>query len=147
MNEITVQHSTSTGHRIVGHEGGLGKCARLHGHTYTFRVWLTGEDLDETGFVVDFGDVKRVLDEWDHRIVLWDKDEFTVAIAHKNLGLSRTFDDVSGVVRVPFNPTAENMARHLSKRMLALSDRIASAKVMVHETPKTSAVYTARREE
>ena len=66
------------------------QCSRLHGHNYTIEVELTAPGLDEVGFVKDFGalaDLKDYIDrEWDHR--------------HLN--------DL-----LPYNPTAENMARHL----------------------------------
>lgn len=44
--------SHQLGHLPVGHP-----CARLHGHNYVVRVELSATDLDEQGFVVDFGDL------------------------------------------------------------------------------------------
>jgi 6-pyruvoyltetrahydropterin/6-carboxytetrahydropterin synthase len=47
------------------------KCKRLHGHSYRVDVHVTGQPDPETGWVIDFGDIKRVvepiLDELDHR--------------------------------------------------------------------------------
>jgi len=47
------------------------KCRRLHGHSYRVDVHVAGEPDAETGWVVDFGDIKQavapVLDELDHR--------------------------------------------------------------------------------
>ena len=47
------------------------KCSRLHGHSYRIDVHVTGHPEPETGWVIDFGDIKRVveavLDELDHR--------------------------------------------------------------------------------
>jgi len=47
------------------------KCKRLHGHSYRVDVHVTGRPDPNTGWVVDFGDIKRVveavLDELDHR--------------------------------------------------------------------------------
>ena len=47
------------------------KCARLHGHGYRVDVHVRGEPDPETGWVIDFGEIKRavgvVLDELDHR--------------------------------------------------------------------------------
>ena len=47
------------------------KCGRLHGHSYRVDVHVTGRPDPETGWVVDFGDIKRiveaVLDDLDHR--------------------------------------------------------------------------------
>lgn len=54
---------------IAGHQ-----CERLHGHNYRVGVTVTGEVDPETGFVVDFGDVKQVvrplIAELDHRVLL-----------------------------------------------------------------------------
>jgi len=47
------------------------KCARLHGHSYRLDIHVTGQPNATTGWVVDFGEIKRVveavLDELDHR--------------------------------------------------------------------------------
>lgn len=37
------------------------KCARLHGHSFKFEVLLEGEVNDETGFLIDFGDVDEIV--------------------------------------------------------------------------------------
>lgn len=100
-------HDISCGHRVHGHEG---KCAHLHGHNY--RVHFTVEadaGLDALGRVLDFGVIKSALcqwleDNWDHRFLVWDQDPLLDAL----MAL-----DPDGVVAVPFNPTAENMAEHL----------------------------------
>ena len=47
------------------------KCKRLHGHSYRVDIHVTGQPDPHTGWVIDFGDIKRivgpVLDELDHR--------------------------------------------------------------------------------
>lgn len=46
------------------------KCRRLHGHTYSMRVWCSGP-LDARGFIADYAEIteaaKDVLDSLDHR--------------------------------------------------------------------------------
>src|SRR5262245_42698456 len=37
------------------------KCNRLHGHSFRFEILLAGEVNVETGFLMDFGDVDRVV--------------------------------------------------------------------------------------
>lgn len=71
-------------HNLYGYEG---KCKNLHGHTYKMEVTVEGEPSKVTGMVVDFGDVKRIIntnivDVYDHQYL---NDLFDV------------------------NPTAENM--------------------------------------
>ncbi len=52
-------------HFLPGHS----RCGTLHGHTYKIEVIIEGEV--EGGMLMDFGDMKRVLDEalseYDHR--------------------------------------------------------------------------------
>lgn len=47
------------------------RCRRLHGHTYSVRVSVTGEVDPELGWVMDFGDIRSavspLVDQLDHR--------------------------------------------------------------------------------
>lgn len=105
MPEITLTHSTDTAHRLVGHEG---KCARLHGHTYNWRVRVLAVELLPIGFVADFATIKAALNQWDHRTLLWDEDP--VYVDDDRLAMGAGTEAGIGVVRLPLNPTAENMA-------------------------------------
>lgn len=125
MTSIHVIHTTDTGHRIVGHKG---KCSRLHGHTYKYELWMYGP-VRPPGFVADFGDAKDIIDEWDHRILLWNNDP--IAVTYVTPGDEK----IVGVLRVPFNPTAENMARHLAER-LWVDLNLDTVTVQIWETPK-----------
>jgi 6-pyruvoyltetrahydropterin/6-carboxytetrahydropterin synthase len=60
------------GHRILNHPG---KCKRLHGHSgrVEFTVW--GEVDQETGMVIDFGDINSTVGDYlknslDHKTIL-----------------------------------------------------------------------------
>jgi len=48
------------------------KCRQLHGHSYRVDIHVTGP-LDEHGWVIDFGDVKRLVEpviaRLDHRLL------------------------------------------------------------------------------
>ena len=61
------------------------KCANLHGHNWIVTVWCKSQTLDANGMVIDFTHIKRKVQE---------------KLDHKFL------NDV-----VPFNPTAENIAK------------------------------------
>lgn len=60
----------SAAHQIRGHRGG---CENLHGHSYRVRVWVEAAALDSLGMVVDFADLKAVVDgvlgPFDHRFL------------------------------------------------------------------------------
>lgn len=144
--EISVEFTFDAGHRIVGHKG---KCARLHGHTYKIHVMLAGP-VKGPGFVVDFGDVKDLVNEWDHRLLLWDKDPFfisknvpTTILPGEPTDKTRTVHltpSESGIVRLPFNPTAEHMAAYLADKIKA-EFSLDAVMVELWETPKSMARY------
>ena len=65
------------GHRLHRHGG---KCEFFHGHNYTADFYVTAQETDDVGRVIDFADLKRLfkgwLDEhWDHGFVLNESDE------------------------------------------------------------------------
>lgn len=130
---IYLEHSFDAGHRIVGHKG---KCARLHGHTYRCEFWMNRQHLVEPGFVVDFGDVKDLVNRWDHQMLLWVKDEIAPAFSG-----SGYFAHDHGVVVLPFNPTAENMAFDLA-HMIVLEFDLDWCRCRLWETPKAYAEAT-----
>ena len=61
------------------------KCTNFHGHNWKVKVWCKTNNLNESGMVMDFTHIKRLVhDKLDHQ------------------SLNEVFD---------FNPTAENIAR------------------------------------
>lgn len=141
-HEISLEHSIDMGHRIVGHKG---KCARLHGHTYKFQILADSMGLVEPGFVVDFGELKDVLNEWDHRTLLWDQDPLVFGRkAEAVRPVNAYFKEDESIVRVPFNPTAECIATYLANLMVHRFTLL-SCQVTVWETPKASASHYAAR--
>lgn len=101
-------HDFCAGHTVTGHES---KCRHLHGHNYrvTFHVQSLANVLDEVGRVVDFSVVKEILCEWlennwDHKFLIFKEDP----------RLDSLFaTDPNSLIVCAFNPTAENMAKHL----------------------------------
>lgn len=129
-------HDISCGHRVYGHES---KCAHLHGHNYRIHfVCVSDEGLDEIGRVIDFAVMKEKLcmfleNEWDHKFLVYQEDTW----ANNLLAM-----DPDGVVLVPFNPTAENMADALLTiygPKLLEGTGVRLIKVTVEETRKCQA--------
>jgi len=130
MSEISYEMTFDAGHRIVGHKG---KCARLHGHTYKVHIMASGP-VSPPGFVVDFGDLKEIVNEWDHMLLLWDQDPFV------ENWLTITQVREAGIVAVSFNPTAEHMSEYLCRRFVD-EFSLFSCMVELWETPKCMARY------
>lgn len=139
---ITVEryHDISMGHRVVGHEN---KCRHLHGHNYRIHFVCQAPELDALGRVIDFGLIKSLLCEWleehwDHKMMIWEQDPLLS-------DLQRLVPQ--DLVVVPFNPTAEQMARYLvevvgPKQLAHTAVELLS--VRVEETYKCSATYVTR---
>lgn len=130
-------HDISCGHRVVGHEN---KCAHLHGHNYRFFFTIRAPELDSVGRVLDFAAIKAHLCTWleanfDHKMLIWAEDPMLPALQQI---------DPLGVVVTSFNPTAENIARHLvdvvaPKQLMNTGAVLIRCKV--EETRKCSATY------
>ncbi|MFO0940724.1 MAG: 6-carboxytetrahydropterin synthase [Pirellulales bacterium] len=95
------------GHRLFKHGG---KCEHFHGHNYVADFFVTSETQDSVGRIVDFSDLKTRckgwLDEhWDHSFLVFEQDDNAIQ-ALKLVQPSRLF-------QLPYNPTAENMAKYL----------------------------------
>jgi 6-pyruvoyltetrahydropterin/6-carboxytetrahydropterin synthase len=58
MFELTVKDKFCAAHKIDGHAG---KCANLHGHTYTVELSFCTDSLDELGIAFDFSEAKTIL--------------------------------------------------------------------------------------
>lgn len=97
----------------VGH-----KCSRLHGHSFRIELHVSGDVDGQSGWVMDFADVKAafqpIYDRLDHHYL----------------------NEIPGLE----NPTSENLARWLwneTKPKLPLL-----SKIVVHETCTSGCVYT-----
>lgn len=95
------------------------KCRRLHGHTYRLEVALEGPLDEQLGWVVDYGEVSRVV------------DPVVRSLDH------RCLNDLPGLE----NPTAEVLAAWLFARLAPGLPRLTD--VTVCETPRTSATFRA----
>lgn len=136
---VTRWHEISCAHRIYGYPG---KCGDLHGHNYRIYFHCEGEISDQ-GMVIDFSLLKATLCRWldvcwDHKLLLWEKDPITDIDELKKIGM----------IAVPFNPTAENMADFLLREVgpMVLPESIKLVEVVIEETSKCSvSAYPAEK--
>ena len=103
------------------------RCQGLHGHSYLFEVFLKGEDQDQAQMLMDFKLLKdkfnNFMDSFDHTLMVWDQDQPLVEMAP-------SLNDRYMIL--PYNPTAEQMARHIYFEANSLGLPI--HKTIVHET-------------
>lgn len=99
------------------------KCRRLHGHTFHVEVRVTGPVGETTGWVMDFADLKMVvnpvIEELDHRYL----------------------NEIQGLE----NPTSELIAVWIWNRIAGNLPGLSS--VTVHETCNTGCTYRGPADE
>ena len=114
--EIFKEFTFEAAHRLPGVPAGH-KCARLHGHSFRIELHLTGPVQEQTGWVMDFGDIKSAFqplyEQLDHHYL----------------------NEISGLE----NPTSEVLAKWIwdgvKPRLPMLSE------VVVRETCTSGCVY------
>ena len=121
MYELTVRSAFEAAHFIDGYAG---KCSRLHGHNWIIEAVVRGEELDNLGMLIDFkilkAELNKVLEELDHRFL----NELKIFAEE--------------------NPTAENLARKIYKKLAAAEIFSGAAKlyaVKVFESPNSCVMY------
>ncbi|MCU7556267.1 6-carboxytetrahydropterin synthase QueD [Macrococcus capreoli] len=66
--ELNKDMNFSAAHYIPDERAGV--CSRTHGHTYFVNVTIAGNDLDDMGFLVNFRDIKSIInDTFDHTLI------------------------------------------------------------------------------
>lgn len=60
---LELEHHFDAAHYLPKHPG---KCALLHGHRWEVKVIIQTTRLNSSGMVVDFGDIKDIINGFDH---------------------------------------------------------------------------------
>jgi 6-pyruvoyltetrahydropterin/6-carboxytetrahydropterin synthase len=107
---LRVRDKFSAAHFLREYQG---KCEKVHGHTFQVEVAVAVAELDRTGIGFDFAEIKAAL---------------ASALPDHTL-LNEVF---------PFNPSAENLARHLYGE---LKKKYPLESVTVWESDDASATY------
>lgn len=114
-----------------------GKCANLHGHTYTGEVEICA-DVKDDGMVVDFNVIKDIIDMYDHAIIFSHKS----IREEKEDALYQWANQykMKNVVMGYGKCTAENIADEIAYYMSQASKQCRWAKCVLHETPNSTVV-------
>ena len=132
LTRITSSATFSSAHRLHNPAKGeewnratFGKCNNPHGHghTYGLEVTVEGPVDPETGWVIDFSDLKRIVSE---RIVK--------KCDCRNLNTDVEF--LEGVI-----PTAENLAVRFWEELAPGVAPARLVQVVLHETERNKVVY------
>ena len=86
-----------------------GKCANLHGHTYHGTVTIEGKANNNTSMVLDYNEVKRIVDQFDHTII-FSADDYRNQAENELLGWA-SIHNMRHVVLTKGKSTAETIAQ------------------------------------
>ena len=121
MFELMVETSFSAAHRLkVGNK----KCENIHGHNWKVQVFLSADELNKAGIVLDFKEAKRRLKKV---VELLDHTYLNELPFFKKIG-----------------PTSENIACWLYQKLKVLfvrDKKIKIVKVTVWESEDSAASY------
>lgn len=124
MFRLHCDRTIACSHKLHQHDG---KCQNLHGHNFRIVVDIEASKLIEggssDGMVMDFGDVKRIIDQFDHTHL----NHHVAIVSYIGAPLYGSFTD---------QPTAERFAQILALEIYNTSKNcyITSVKVRVYET-------------
>lgn len=121
--ELNKDINFSAAHFIPNEKAGV--CSRVHGHTYFANVTIGGNELDETGFLVNFRDIKSIInDTFDHRLM----------------------NDLEAFQGTP--PSTESVAKLIFEKIEAHLDTLSHGpkvlQVYLRETPTSYVLYRGK---
>jgi 6-pyruvoyltetrahydropterin/6-carboxytetrahydropterin synthase len=134
-------------HRQPNHAG---HCSLIHGHNWSFALCLTAREMDECGFVLDFGRMGFIKDwlanHFDHTLVLNETDPMLSNAADRAV-----LERFSEVVTVP-DCSCEGLAQYVAEKLNTLIlemtfGRVWVCWVEVKEDSKNSATCVLAEEE
>jgi 6-pyruvoyltetrahydropterin/6-carboxytetrahydropterin synthase len=120
MYELKIITEFSAAHNLRNFRG---KCEALHGHNWKVEVVVSGAELDGSGVVLDFAEVKsatgEVMSEIDHKYL----NDLPFFIEH--------------------NPSSENIARYIFQRLQEKieDERVRVKRVSAWESQDACATY------
>ncbi|MCM3630193.1 6-carboxytetrahydropterin synthase QueD [Paenibacillus glycanilyticus] len=127
--ELNKDMQFAAAHSVPSEEAG--HCARVHGHTYFANVTIAGDELDSSGFLVNFAAVKKLIhNRFDHTYLNDHQDVF----------------DNNDPNRFP---TTEVVARTIYEIVQAFLDetlnKATCVQVFLRETPTSYCIYRPKK--
>lgn len=127
--ELNKDFHFAAAHFVPSEEAG--KCQKVHGHTYYANVTVAGDELDSTGFLVNFAILKKLIHErFDHTLLNDDSDSFDAADPNRF-------------------PTTEVVARTICELVQhylnGTANKPVCVQVFLRETPTSYCVYRPKR--
>jgi 6-pyruvoyltetrahydropterin/6-carboxytetrahydropterin synthase len=93
------------------------KCGNMHGHTYMLTIFIEGQPKENSGWIIDYGDLKKqikpVIEQLDHHLL----------------------NDIQGLE----NPTSENLSIWLWHKIKPLVPKL--KRIELKETPSSGVIY------
>ena len=116
---ITKKFNFDACHKLIDY---IGKCARLHGHTYFLEVSIRKQVNPENGMIMDFGDLKKVVNDFILEVL--DHDFINE--------------------KVPYNSTAENIVFWMWERLEKVALLKGLHEIKLYESPDSWCVVSQK---
>ncbi len=141
---LTKEFTFEAAHALEGYDGA---CKHIHGHSYRLFVTIVGvpeedEKSPKYGMVIDFGDLKRIVNQQivsrlDHALVLRDS-----ALSQRVVEQVGTI--YTNIILTDYQPTCENMLADFAARISAqLPQSVSLHSLKLHETATSFAEWFA----
>ena len=116
MFELKIETHFSAAHHLLNYNG---VCENQHGHNWKVEVYVVGEELNQSGILVDFKVLKKAV------------NEILETLDHKDLNTLPFFEGKS--------PSSENISKYLYYELKKQFENI--KKVSVWETDNACATF------
>lgn len=130
MYTLKLKHHFDAAHKLDNYQGA---CSNIHGHRWDVEVIIKAKSLQANEMLIDFKELKSIINHLDHTLILRDCEENNELIKTVTfLGLKQLL--------IGFKPTAENIAKYL-QIMIQKASPDSAVIVTVWESPNASITY------
>ncbi len=140
---ITKQFGFESAHALWNYDGA---CSQIHGHSYILWVTIKGHPIDDAthpnyGMVMDFSKFKSLI----NNLIIKPLDHALMVNAHTpHAELSEWGKGLGKVVKLPYQPTCENMVVDFANKIkAALPPDVDLVRLKLQETASSYAEWLA----